>query len=227
MLANAGRQGHGLRCAEAKSPKQDASGGLPPALVRQIPYEGRTEGKLVLRVEHDHQRGVHLVSVEPQVVGEFGDIRALSGEHNLSGSVFHRHDGLSQLTARFYRKPHLCIDVVEGAEGVHQVRRCCCQVSAPAQCAARRQCPSPGSHDGARVGASSMPSSWHCPARGHRVSPQECKRGIDWQRRQNRFRSEVIADQSFFVQPVCCRESSQWFSFSGDNPERERKNFEF
>ena len=35
-------QNHGSHRAEAKSPKQDANGGLPPALVLHVPYKGRT-----------------------------------------------------------------------------------------------------------------------------------------------------------------------------------------
>ena len=114
-----------------------------PMVACHQPWYGKSRnrdlfvGRPELKVEHGHQqRGVHLVCVEQQLVGESGDIRTMTGEHNLSGSVIHRH-GLSQLTAGFYRLPHLRIDVVDGAEGEHQVRRYCRQVSAPAQCAAR------------------------------------------------------------------------------------------
>ena len=103
-----------LCCAEAKSTKQDASGGLPPAVVHQLSKHGLADGRAELGVEHHQQRVVHCVSVEAQVVGKFGDARALSGEHNLSGSVVQRQNGLSQLTAGLCRLPHLCVDVVQG-----------------------------------------------------------------------------------------------------------------
>ena len=38
---------------------------------------------------------------------------SLSGEHNLSGSI---HLGLPLLAAGLHRLPHLCVDVVKGAE---------------------------------------------------------------------------------------------------------------
>ena len=66
-------------------------------MVRQVPNQGRADGRAELGFEHGQQRAVHFLSVESQVVGKFGDVRALSGEHNLSGSVIHRQNGLSQL----------------------------------------------------------------------------------------------------------------------------------
>ena len=56
--------------SRSRSPKQDASGGLPPAVVWHAPNQGRADGRAELGVEHGQQPLVHSVSVESQVAGE-------------------------------------------------------------------------------------------------------------------------------------------------------------
>ena len=96
---------------------QDASGGLPPAVVQQVVNQGRADGRAELGVEHGHSEWSTLSPLKSQVVGKFGDVRALPSAHNLGRNVEHRQDGLSQLTAGLDRPPHLRVDVVKGAEG--------------------------------------------------------------------------------------------------------------
>ena len=86
-------------------------------MIGEVPSQGRADGRAELGIKHDQQRLVHPITTEPLVEGEFGDVRALPGEHNLGGSAVHRQDGLSQLAAGLNRLPHLRIGVVEGAEG--------------------------------------------------------------------------------------------------------------
>ena len=89
---------------------------------------------------------------------KFGDVRALSGEHNPSGSVVHRQDELSRLSTGRYRPPHLRIDVVKGVEGGSK-RRGVVIKTQHLHCAPHRRCPNPGTHDAARVGTRGVLSS--------------------------------------------------------------------
>ena len=116
---------------------------------------------------------VQVVSIEWQVVGEFDDIRTLSGGHNLRGSMIHRHNCLSQLTAGFFRPSHLRVEVIKGSQGGAKRGGVVIRVK-QLHCAPRRmRCPIPGARNAVRMGTASVQSSRRYHVQGCAVSHQK------------------------------------------------------